>query len=160
MPAPARTPVMMLLEAISKGHYPFWFPKGYERKAMDYFTYGVDFAPLALSATATLPIPINSDSAFLILSAVLVETFTDNTTFMANRPLLVLLSTGGASLNLSNIPIHANNLFGTAEEPKYWDLPKTLLPNTTLNVQLQNLEAVARNVRVAFHGFKLFNYDR
>jgi hypothetical protein len=160
MPPAARIPASQLLEAIRGGAYPFWFPEEAKNLAMDYFVYGVDFEPLVASTTTTRAIQVNSDSAFMILSAVLVETDTGNTTFLANRPLLATLQTGGAALSLSNTPIHADNWFGTAQEPKYWDVPKTLLPNTTFNVTLQNLEATSRNVRVAFHGFKLFKYTK
>jgi len=160
MPPVARIPASALLDALKGGSYPFWFPPEARHLALDYFVYGTDFEPLALSATTTRAIQINSDSAFMILSATMVETAENNTTFLANRPLLVRLSTGGAALDLSNTPIHADNWFGSAEEPKYWDVPKILLPNTTFNVQLQNLEAVARNVRVAFHGFKLFKFSK
>lgn len=160
MPPVARIPASALLDALRGGSYPFWFPPEARDLALDYFAYGTDFEPLEANATTTRAIQINSDSAFLVLSATMVETDTANTVFFPNRPLLVNLSTGGAALNLSNTPIHADNWFGTAEEPKYWDVPKILLPNTTFNVQLQNLEAVDRNVRVAFHGFKLFNFSK
>lgn len=159
MTAP-RIPASALLDAIKGGSYPFWFPPEARGLALDYFVYGTDFDPLSASATTTRAIQINSDSAFLILSATMVETATDDTTFMANRPLLVTLTTGGAALSLSNTPIHADNWFGTAEQPKYWDVPKILLPNTTFNVQLQNLEATDRVIRVAFHGFKLFRFTK
>jgi hypothetical protein len=157
---PASAQAQDMVAAIRGGNYPFWYPKAARQLdlAIDYFVYGTDFTPLALSATVANSIPINSDSAFYILSGVLVETAQDNTTFMANRPLLAMLSEAGGARNLANTPIHVNNWFGTAEEPKYWDIPKLLLPNSTFQVQLQNLEAVARNVRVAFHGFKIFNY--
>lgn len=160
--APPRIPAQALDEAVRRlaTSWPFWFPVEGRNLALDYFAYGTDFEPLGASATTTRAIQINSDSAFMVLSAVMVETATDNTTFLANRPLLVSLSTGGAALNLSNTPIHADNWFGTAEQPKYWDVPKILLPNTTFNVQLQNLEATSRNVRVAFHGFKLFRFTK
>ncbi len=156
----ARVPSSALLDAIRSGGYPFWFPQEARNLALDYFAYGVDFDQLGVSATTTRAIQINSDSAFMVLSATMVETATDNTTFLANRPLLVTLTTGGAGLGLSNTPVHADNWFGTAEQPKYWDVPKILLPNTTFNVQLQNLEATARIVRVAFHGFKLFRFTK
>lgn len=159
MTAP-RVPASALMEALNGTGYPFWFPKEARDLAYDYFVYGTDFNTLAASATATRAIQINSDSAFLVLSACLVETQDDNTTFLANRPLLAQLSTGGAALNLSSTPIHVDNWFGTAEQPKYWDVPKILLPNTTFNVQLQNLEAAERIVRVAFHGFKLFRFTK
>ncbi len=160
MPAISRIPASALIDAIRGGSYPFWFPPEARGLALDYFVYATDFAPLLASATTTQAIQINSDSAFLVLSAVMVETAIDNTTFFPNRPLLVQLSTGGAALNLANTPIHADNWFGTAQEPKYWDVPKILLPNTTFNTQLQNLEAVNRNVRVAYHGFKLFKFSK
>jgi hypothetical protein len=159
MTAP-RVPASALIDALQGGSYPFWFPKEARDLALDYFVYGANFEPLLASAQATQAIQINSDSAFLVLSATMVETDTGNTTFLANRPLLVNLSTGGAALNLSNSPVHADNWFGTAEQPKYWDVPKILLPNTTFNVALSNLEAVNRNVRVAFHGFKLFRFTK
>lgn len=159
-PVAARIPAQALVDALRSGGYPFWFPENAKNLALDYFAYGTDFTPLGASATTTRSIQINSDSAFLVLSAVMVETATDDTTFLLNRPLLVSLATGGAALNLSNTPIHADNWFGTAQEPKYWDVPKVLLPNTTFNVTLQNLEATARNVRVAFHGFKIFQYTK
>jgi hypothetical protein len=157
---PARIPAASLAEAMRLGSFPFWFPLGARDNALDYFAYGTDFAPLLASATTTRSIQINSDSAFLILSATMVETDTTDLVFLAQRPLLVSLATGGAALSLSNTPIHADNWFGTAEEPKYWDVPKVLLPNTTFNVTLQNLEATNRNVRVAFHGFKIYQFTK
>ncbi len=156
----ARVPASALMEAIRGGAYPFWFPPEARNLALDYFAYAADFDQLGASATVTRAIQINSDSAFMVLSATMVETATDNTTFLANRPLLATLTTGGAALSLSNTAVHADNWFGTAQEPKYWDVPKILLPNTTFNVQLQNLEATARIIRVAFHGFKLFRFTK
>lgn len=160
MPPVSRISSAALIDAIRGGSYPFWYPQEARGLATDFFTYGTDFEPLALSATTTRAIQINSDSAFFVLSATLTETDTGNTVFLPNRPLLCQLSTGGASLNLFNTPIHVDNIFGSGEEPKYWDVPKILLPNTTFNVQLQNLEATARNVRVAFSGFKMFKYSK
>lgn len=150
--------VASLAAATRQGKYPWWYPDGAKGSAIDYFVYGTDFLPLASGATVQNNININGDSAFCILSAVLVETGTDNTTFLANAPLLFRMQDSGAGRYLSNIPIHASNWFGTAQEPKYWDVPKILSPNTTFAVEAQNLEAVARNIRVAFHGFKIFNF--
>lgn len=154
-----RLPADRLLAAIEGGKYPYWFPNGAKNLAVDYFAYGTNFSPLAASATTTNPIAINSDSAFFILAATAVETATDNTTFLTQHPLLVQLAEGGASRNFFNESLHFDEVFGSAELPMVWPLPKLLLPNSTLNVTLQNLEAVARNVRVAFHGFKVFNFE-
>jgi hypothetical protein len=165
MAPPARIPAAALIDGMRAGKYPFWYPEGAIRNKLDYdfFAYGVSFTGtnvLTASQTITLPININSDSAFLILSAAMVETATDNTTFLTQFPILVQLNEGGGARNLFNAPQHANNVFGTGEQPKYWDVPKLLLPNSTFNVQLQNLEAVNRNVHVTFSGFKIFGWQK
>jgi hypothetical protein len=147
-----------LAKSIAMGRYPWWYPDGARGLAIDYFVYGTDFVPLVASLTTQNNINIDGSSAFCILSGVLIETFTDNTTFMALSPLLFKLQDGGSGRMLSNHAVHANNWFGTAQEPKYWDVPKILSPNTTLGVEAQNQEAVNRNVRVDFHGFKIFGF--
>jgi hypothetical protein len=147
-----------LAASIRQGRYPWWYPDAAKGLAIDYFVYATDFAPLPLSATVQNNININGDSAFVILSGVLVETDTANTTFLAQRPLLARLQDTGSGRYLSNIAIHVDNWFGTAELPKYWDIPKIIAPNSTFAVEIQNQEAVARNVRVAFHGFKIFKF--
>jgi hypothetical protein len=129
----------------------------------DAFSYGLSFTGnnrLLASQTITLPIAINSDSAFLILSSTMVVTSVDNLTFLASWPILVQLNEGGGSRNLFNTPQHAMNVFGTAQRPYYWQVPKLLMPNSTFNVTLQNLEATDRHVHVTFSGFKIFGWSR
>lgn len=163
---PTRLPAEALIQGMRHGQVPWWMPTAYKeaiamRQAeFDYFVYGTDFLPLAASATTRNNIAINGDADFFILSAVLVETATDNTTFLPNRPLLFTLTDQGSGRELSSQPVSADNWFGTAEEPKYWDVPKVLRRNSTLAVTAQNLEATERNVRVAFHGFKVFPYSQ
>lgn len=153
-----RIPTDRVMAAIAAGRYPFWFPERAKGLQLDYFVYGTDFTPLTASLTLTNNINIQGDSAFVILSGVMVETDTGNTTFLAQAPILFDLSDSGSGRHFSNTPIHASNWFGSAELPKYWDVPKVLAPNATFSVQAQNLEAVNRNVRVAFHGFKIFGF--
>lgn len=160
MPPPqAGNPIAELAASIRQGKYPWWYPDGAKGRAIDYFVYGTDFVPLGASATTTNQIAVNADSAFVILSAVLVETDTTNAIFLAQQPLLFSLSDSGSGRFLSNTPIHADNWFGTAQLPKYWDIPKILAPNSTFSVTAANLEATARNVRVAFHGIKIFSFS-
>lgn len=154
-----RTPAAAIMDGIQVGRFPWWFPLEARRLAFDYFAYATDFAPLGASATTSNNINILTDSAFFITSAVAVETDAANTVFLAQMPLLVSLSDTGSGRTFSNTPVHASNWFGTAEEPKIWDVPKLLAPGATFQVTLQNLEAVARNVRLAFHGFKIFGWQ-
>ena len=115
-----------------------------------------------MQANATLAnnITVPGDADFCILSAVIVETDVANTTFLAQQPILFQLTDTGSGRDLANTPIHADNWFGTAQEPKYWDVPKVLRRNSVFRVTAQNLEGVNRNVRVAFHGFKIFPYSQ
>jgi len=153
-----RTPAAAIMDGIHVGRFPWWFPLEARQLAFDYFAYGTDFVPLGASATATQSINILSDSAFFITSAVLVETDVTGLIFLAQAPLLAQLNDTGSGRSFSNTPIHVSNWFGTAEEPKLWDVPKLLSPGATFQVTLQNLEAVARHVRIAFHGFKIFGW--
>jgi len=166
---PTRIPAQAMQEQVQQmklGQVPWWMPVAYKKAIaqqladFDYFVYATDFTPLVASTTTKNNITINGDSDFFILSAVLVETATDNTTFLANAPLLFTLTDNGSGRELSNTAIAAENWFGTAQEPKYWDVPKIIKRNSTFGVTAQNLEATNRNVRIAFHGFKVFPFSQ
>lgn len=158
MPPANRVPMQAYLHAIRLGRFPWWYPEGAEGLTVDYYVYATDFTPLGASATVANSITISGEAAFVVLAATMVETDTANTTFLPNMPLLVDLSDTGSGRHFSNTPVAASNWFGTAEEPKYWDVPRVIPPNSTFSVGVQNLEATARNVRVAFHGFRVYGF--
>lgn len=139
---------------------PWWMSRQFWRNVKDYFVYSRDFVTpqqLAAGAQTSLSIAINGDSAFEVVSTTAVVTLTDNTTFAANWPILCRIEDSGSGRVISDQPIHMNNYFGTAEEPKYWDHPKLIPANSTITITLQNLDLVnAYHVRLAFHGFKVF----
>jgi hypothetical protein len=120
------------------------------------FVGHLDFTPLALSATQTLGLNITADADFVILYGTRIVTAVDNTTFVANVPELVTLVDTGAGRQLMSSAVHIDELFGTGQLPAYWSFPKLMRAGSTLSVTLQNLEATARNVRLSFHGFKVF----
>ena len=151
--------IWLLIQQIAMGNYPWWYPDAAKSQAIDFFIYGTDFLPLGAAAALTQNINIDGSSAFVICSTQLVETDTTDTTFLAQHPLLASILDTGSGRVLSNIPIHVDNWFGTAERPYFWPVPKIVAPNATLQVTLQNLEATARNVRVALAGFKIFNFQ-
>lgn len=139
---------------------PFWAnldPKVL-RMPKDFFTYGVDFLPLAAAATQTLNIQINSDGHFLIMAGVRVATDpADPTSFTANVPVLASVFDGGSGRELMDQPVHIENLFGTAQLPAYWPYPKIVKSQSTMRVTLENLDPVnGFDVRIQFLGFKLF----
>jgi hypothetical protein len=134
-------------------------PPKFQHRLKDMFAYVADFLPLTASLTQTQPISIQSDSDFVIVAGVAVVTDTANAVRITFVPQLVQLQDQGSGRNLFSSQTHFNNVFGTAEEPAYWPQPKVLIRGSTFAVQLQNLEATNRNVRIAFMGFKVFDMD-
>lgn len=135
---------------------PYRIPAAYRGLARDAFALGQDFQPLAANGSDTRDIQVNEDAAFCIVAAVGVCTDTLNTTRIAFVPQVVQLQEGSAQRNLFNRELHWHEVFGTAENPCYWPQPKVIPKSSTFVVQLRNLEAIARNVFVAFWGFKIF----
>lgn len=134
-------------------------PKNYQ---LDPFTFGINFLPIAASATITENFLVQADSAFAICKTSMVIS-DDANAYVANLsdlphfiPMVVTLTDSGSGRDLMNTSIALSNIFGSAREPFVWARPKVLDPNSTFNARLQNLIATARNVRLAFHGFKIF----
>lgn len=121
----------------------------------DAFIYTVEFLPLAAGGTATGNISIQADSGFLAMDLVRVVTDTGNTTFLTNAPALINVADAGSGRNLMDRPVHVDNLLGTVQLPGRW-YPRFFSASSTIIVQLQNLEAVDRNYRISFIGFKVF----
>lgn len=142
------------------GPAPFlgWLPRKLWRRAKDFFVYSAEFIPLALSATATFETAIQADSDFLCVAVSRLVTAVDNTTFIANVPQLVTIFDAGSGRNLMDRAIHIDNIMGTGQLPSYWPMPKIFRANSTITTTVQNLEATARNVRIAYLGFKVFDY--
>ncbi len=137
---------------------------GQARRAftLDPFTFVINFLPLTANNTATDNFITQADSGFAIVKT----SFTiasDVNVFVANisdtpkyAPQVVTLSDSGSGRDLSNAPVSINTYFGTGERPFIWCHPKILDPNSTFTARIQNLVATAFNIRLSFHGFKIF----
>lgn len=155
-PRPQAAPITVL-----PATYPWWMPRQFRRRVKDYFSYGRDFIganAVAAAGTVTLNINIDGDSAFLIEAGTRVVTLTDDTTFIAQAPLTVRMEDSGSGRLLANQAQHIENWFGTAQEPYWWAKPKLIPANSTIAITVANLDAAtAFHVRLALHGFKVFN---
>lgn len=142
------------------GPAPFlgWLPRKLWRRAKDFFVYSAEFLPLVASTTGTFETAIQADSDFLCVMVTRVVTSADNATFLANVPELVQIFDAGSGRNLMDRAIHIDGLMGTAQLPSYWPMPKIFRANSTITTTVQNLEATDRNVRIAYLGFKVFDY--
>ena len=129
------------------------------------YTYGVQFLPLSASLTLTVDTQLKTDSYFLILATTAVVTDTSDAAIAStasafdpfNVPFLSTLSDSATGEPRSNIGIAFMNQYGTARDPFLWPAPWLLDPGATLTVQLQNLIATDRRVRLAFHGVRIYS---
>jgi hypothetical protein len=171
---PQGSPVTVerMLQAIMTGQIkvplnPFLglLPKQLWNRPKDLFIYGAEFLPIAASGAPKVDINIEADSDFLIMAANAVVTDTADAIVAStangfdkfNPPFLVTLTTTGSGRSMMNTGISLANLFGTGQFPAVWTFPKLLRASTTFSVTLQNLVATAFNVRLSFHGIKVFS---
>lgn len=120
----------------------------------DLFAYGTEFLTLGASTTTTNTIGIQGDTDFIVTFAMCTVTDSANTTQLTFIPQLVMLSDASSGMSFFNIPLHAMNVYGDAQNPGVFAIPRVLRAATSMSVQHQNLEATARNVRCAFMGFR------
>ncbi len=133
-----------------------WIPRALWHRLKDFFIYGVDFLPLAISATATRDIAIQADSDFLIVAGVRLYSSSADAPITTPSISTVQIVDSGSGRSLFNQAQHTDNVFGTAQLPAYWPMPKLVRMSSTISTTLINLEAVARNYRLAYWGFKVF----
>jgi len=129
---------------------------------LDFFTYVINYLPLAASNTDTQNFVTQADSGFAIVKTSF-DIASNVNVFVANisdvpryAPQVISLSDSGSGRDLSNSAVSISTLFGSPTEPFVWPCPKILDPNSTFTARIQNLVATAFNIRLSFHGYKIF----
>lgn len=134
-------------------------PRTLQRSQFIPFSYTAPFVTafvLAASATVTFPVNVANDADFVVVTITGTVTSTDESTRLTYVPQLIQVTDNGSQTTFFDNPTHYMNVVGTAELPKYLEWPKVIKAGSTMSVTLQNLEAVARNVRLAFNGMKAY----
>jgi hypothetical protein len=128
------------------------------------FQYGVAMGGTAFVTgleTLTGTIPIQSDANFLCVHTVYetgVVGATNSTRItLLNGGVVVTLTDGATQRALSNIPIPADCLFGSAERPYMWPLTHLFRANTPIGIQItgQAAAVIGLTFRFVFGGFKV-----
>lgn len=131
--------------------------RGIWAQTADPFTYVAEFLPLASLAQVNFDNNIQNDSDFLLVSVSAVVTDATGQAIVAFFPATISWLDQGAGRQLQSRPEHVSNVFGTAQLPYYLPVPKLIDRGSTFTTQLTSLDtANARNVRISYHGFKLF----
>lgn len=130
--------------------------------AKDFFTYSAVFTGLTAGVTQQKNIAISDDSDFIVLKTTFFaddgvgSKFTPNTRLIPN--VLILLTDTGSGRQLMDAPQPLYNLFGTAENPFIYPVPKQLKRRTVLQIAATNQENAAATWRftLSFIGVKVF----
>lgn len=131
-----------------------WLPPQFWNTIKEFYGYGANFLPLPALGTQTRTISIQADADFIILYATMTATTDDNLTPLPFAPALVNLRDNSDGSSLTQQPTHVESVFGDAQRPGIFSIPYYLRANSSLAVQLENLENVDRNYRVTFFGFR------
>jgi len=126
-------------------------------RAKDFFSFGLDYLPLAASGTATQAFTVDSDSDFMLcaLTAISSANGAPQTQVAFIHATATLADTGSGRL-FQSTALHLMAYFGTAQLPAFLPYPKMIPRASTVRCTLQNLVATAIDVRLGFHGFKIF----
>lgn len=141
---------------------PFIFvlPRTLWGKYKEYFGYVANFLPLAASAGQTVQTTIQNDSAFCIVAATAVVTDSPaDSTQVGFEAATVQLQDQTTGRTFFSDTTQFHNVFGSVEQPNIWTLPRLISPGATLATTINNVIATAVNIRVVYHGFKIFKQD-
>jgi hypothetical protein len=146
---------------------PNWFlglvPREFWNVLKTFFVYEADFVPIAGGATASVNTQIQQDSHFLCVAGVALVTTSDNLTLIKGYNLssaaqkLVQVTDVGSGMPVSSVPLPVDNLFGWAESPAVWPLPKLFRRGGAIQTTLTNLNGgTAHNVRLSYWGIRIY----
>ena len=134
-------------------------PPGIELESgpRDFFVYSAEFLPIGASASATVRVPIQADSAFALMeiTGTVRALVTDEAVVVAPAMRMELRDEGTGRILMDRAQMW-DNIIGTAERPFFLPAPKVIRANSTFVVTLTNDNANDRQVRIAFIGYKIF----
>jgi hypothetical protein len=140
-------------------------PKKYWPRRKAYFEYTITYktgspnsaAQLAASAVGQAgSTNIQADADFLLIALAGLVINTDDVTLPASAAAMIQIQDSGSSQALSDFPVRFENQFGTAQNPFFLPFPRVFEKNATITTNVTNLTAVAKNVYLTFHGFKIY----
>jgi hypothetical protein len=155
MPDSITTPALPLLN-------PFlgWLPAKHWRRKKEEFVYEVTIAAGAAAAAAGV-LAFDSDSDFIVLAQTRTIYAVDNLTVVGAGHHTVAITDSGSGRNRTSQPIHIDNYFGTAQLPRRLEFPKFVNAGTVWTGTITDISVapgIARVIRLAFHGFKIYPF--
>ena len=120
------------------------------------FTYNADFINLLAASADNQVNTTDADSAFGIFYT-MQTTYVNATQAYTPFPNAVVRITDDATgRSLEDRPTHINQIFGRGMRPFTWIRPMVISPKSSWTTNMNNLEVVALDIRIAFSGVKIF----
>lgn len=135
-------------------------PRKLWRRQKDFFQYTANFLPLAAGATAAVETAIQSDADFVCVAiARVIDNNATPPVIQASAPILIEVFDSGSGRTIFDRQQQIDNFAGTITLPHFLEYPKIFGAASAIQTTLQNQNAAqAFNVRLAFLGFKVFNF--
>lgn len=132
-----------------------------KRIKKDFYTYGKSFGTIAVGATESENIAIETDANFIITKIAASATIAGAAQTLQTRviPLLRLsINDTGSGRNLQNTPIPLDLLSGDGSLPFVLPIQRKFQANATINLTLTNFSAATEyaDVFIALLGYKIF----
>jgi len=134
-------------------------PSQWARLAKQKFNQSLFFNPLPASGNLSRTFQADTDSWWIGLGAAATSRDTATAAIVTDRPITVTIRSSSGGREFQSQAEDFDNVFGTAQLPAVWGAPLFVKPAAAIEVSLTNLVATARNVRISFYGFKIFNTD-
>lgn len=115
-------------------------------RATPAFDYTTGLVTISANQTASVNISINIDAHFLIRKI----------TGTRDGTALITVKDGATDRQWMNTAVHINNFAGSAHFPNILPAPRFIYKGSVINVTIQDLSGASNNIRLNFHGEKLF----
>lgn len=115
-------------------------------RATPSFDYTTGLVSIGANQTASINISVNIDAHFLIRKI----------TSTRDGAALITVKDGATDRQWMNTAVHIDNFAGNAQFPNILAAPRFIFKGSVINVTIQDLSGAANQIRMNFHGEKLF----
>jgi hypothetical protein len=123
------------------------------------FWYNAVYNTIAAGATSTQAISIQADADFVVRKQTRDVRLSDGVTPYTTPSATVTIVDTGSNRQMSDIAVHIENCFGSAQFPYILPQEKRFSANCVVNVTMTSLETVTTMIaRLCFHGYKEYKY--
>lgn len=117
-------------------------------------------APAAAGGQSTGNFLVDTSSPFMLVSSTFQADTAGAAVTTSTRQSpnwVITIQDQSSNRNWMNGPVPVPSLFGNAQLPYFWPQPRLLPGNTNVQMTVTNYDAaVVNNVRLTFHGFRLY----